>query len=59
MDIETRLELDRLYRVFQEALSEVRAARKDDDVFAAWRKVQTASWELNALLPRMSRYVSG
>jgi hypothetical protein len=54
MDIETKHELDRLRRSFEEALLEVRLAPSDEEAFAAWRKVQTASWELNALLPTRS-----
>lgn len=51
MDIETRHELDRLRLSFEEALREVRLAASDDETYAAWRKIQTAGWELNALLP--------
>lgn len=51
MDIETRHELDRLRASFEMALEGVRAAAGDDQEMQAWRKVQTAAWELNALIP--------
>ena len=51
MDIETSHELERLRRSFEDALRQVHLAEDDEAAFVAWRKVQTAGWELNALLP--------
>lgn len=58
MDVETRRELARLRRSFENALEETRLAHDDDELFAAWRKVQTVGWELNALLPGRRYFVS-
>lgn len=54
MDRETRRELDRLLGAFDEALFDVRAAADDEHVVGAWRRVQMAGHELNALLPPAS-----
>jgi hypothetical protein len=51
MDREIRHELDRLFSCYQDALAEIRSARSDDELLTGWRKVQTAGWELNAVLP--------
>lgn len=51
MDIETRRELDRLRRNYQQALQEVGSAENDEQELAAWHGLQTLGWELNALLP--------
>ena len=53
MDRETRRELDRLLRGFDDALFEVRIARDDERALKAWRHVQMLSHELNALLPAL------
>jgi hypothetical protein len=51
MDRETQHELRRLRISFETALEEVRLASDEDRELIAWRKVQTAGWELNQLLP--------
>ena len=52
MDIETSRELNRLRRNLTEAITDIEVAKDDDHSYAAWRKVQTIGWELNAVLPR-------
>jgi hypothetical protein len=51
MDRTIKLELERLSRCFEDALADIRLASNDEDLLAAWRTVQTAAWELNAVLP--------
>lgn len=51
VDRETRRELDRLLRGFDEALVDVHAADDDEHALRAWRQVQMLGHELNALLP--------
>lgn len=53
MDRETRRELDRLLRGFDQALFEIRIAGDDEHALRAWRHVQMLSHELNALLPAL------
>jgi hypothetical protein len=56
MDRGTQHELDRLRDAFAEALDGVRSATGDGQQLAAWRKVQTLGWELNALLPTAEQH---
>ena len=51
MDRETKHEFHRLFQAFEGALDEIRFAANEDRELAGWRKVQTAAWELNQLLP--------
>lgn len=51
MEKETRHELHRLFRAFEDALDEIRFATDEDRELVAWRKVQTTAWELNQVLP--------
>jgi hypothetical protein len=56
MDRATQHELDRLRDAFAEALDGVRSATGDGQQLAAWRKLQTLGWELNALLPAAEQH---
>jgi hypothetical protein len=51
MDRATQHELIRLRDALAEALDGVKSATDDGEELAAWRKIQTLGWELNALLP--------
>lgn len=55
MDRQTRHELDRLIDAFSKALKAVQSASDEEEEMAAWRSVQTAGWELNALVPSARR----
>jgi CelD/BcsL family acetyltransferase involved in cellulose biosynthesis len=52
MDRQTRHEYDRLIEAFTSALEAVRSAVDEEEEMAAWRRIQAAGWELNALLPK-------
>ncbi len=55
MDRQTRHEFDRLINAFTTALKAVQSASDEEEAMAAWRGVQAAGWELNALMPSPRR----